>query len=227
MSSSRASRDRAPRRRHDFAAGADGLDVLAGVGHLRADVERQPAHAHAEVCARVSSNGGTAAGSQPNLRDRSTTAVGLRNDTRSNSSARRRCRLNLRISSGLSATNVRMPKRSAARDIRIGLDRVRVDAAVRRDTRGLHQLDLAASWRRRNSRRGRAAPRRRPRAATASARSRNRRPAGRAAGCGTGAARRRSRPAAAASHVARRAPYGAAVTAVAAARRAGPGCAHG
>ncbi len=62
-----------------------------------------------------STSGATAPGSQPNLRERSTTADGLRNDTRSSNSARRRYGTNLRISSGLSATNRRMPKRNAAR----------------------------------------------------------------------------------------------------------------
>ncbi len=59
--------------------------------------------------AAISSSAGTAAGSQPNFRDRSTTAAGLRNETRSSSSVRARCRVNLRSSSGLSTTKRRIP----------------------------------------------------------------------------------------------------------------------
>ena len=52
-------------------------------------VKRQAAHPDPRPCAR-SSSAGTALGSQPNLRDRSTTGQ-VANDTRISSSARRRC----------------------------------------------------------------------------------------------------------------------------------------
>jgi hypothetical protein len=102
------------------------------VRDLGTDVKRKPLTRTPSARASDSS-GRTATGSQPNLRDRSTTAAGC--GTRRAPAARRACdsATNLRISSGLSTTNVRMPNLSAARISESRLDRMCLDAALSLD----------------------------------------------------------------------------------------------
>ena len=94
----------------------------------------------------------TSAGSQPNLRDRSHTAPGLRNDMRSRSSARSVKCANFFTSSALSATKVRTPKCRAFRISRsrlIGWVWMQRSGATRKARRELHfagggQIEQAA-----------------------------------------------------------------------------------
>ena len=132
----------AARRRHELRAGPDRLRVLAR--HRRSASRRGRtgrARAMPRSAARRAS-GSRSSGSQPNLRDRSTTAPGTRNETRSSSSARSARRANLRTSSGLSATNSAHAEGERVGDVRGALDRVRVDAALGRHPEALHQLHL-------------------------------------------------------------------------------------
>ena len=166
---------------------------LPGIRRLRAHVERQAAHVDRRAPRASRASPTASSGSQPNLRDRSHTAPGLRNDTRSSSSARSRSGANLRTSSGLSATNIAHAEFAARCGCPVALDRVRVDAALRVDA----QPRAPAAPRRWSPDRG-TRPRSthglrpRPDAAAASARSAGRRPAAPCAACGTARARARS-----------------------------------
>ena len=82
-------------------------------------------------------------GSQPNLRDRSHTAPGLRNETRSSSSAWSRGRGELAHLVGVVGDEGAHAEVQRVGDVRGALDRVRVDAARRVDSEALHQLHLA------------------------------------------------------------------------------------
>ena len=89
---------------HQLAADLDGLHVHRGVGRLRPRVERQAHDLDAQLGGKRQQIAAPPRGSQPNLRDRSHTASGLRNATRISSEARLRNFTNLRNSSGLSTT---------------------------------------------------------------------------------------------------------------------------
>ncbi len=118
---------------------------LPGAVRLRSDVERQALDI--DAAARAASVQQSGAPLADRSRICATGRRPLRGCGTTRGSAARRGRgssANLRISSGLSATNMRTPNASAVRMSRVTLDRVRVDAALGRHAESPHELHLAA-----------------------------------------------------------------------------------
>ena len=133
----------APRQPQQLRAGLERLDVLGGIADLRADVERQPAHVDAQVGRQRAPAPAASSGSQPNLRDRSHTAPGARNETRSSRLACARQVRELAHLVGVVGDEGAHAEVERVGDVGRALDRMGVDAALGGYSQAPHQLHLA------------------------------------------------------------------------------------